>query len=172
MLEALRGLQHLKEGLERFSPLVHEPVLETLLAQRQNHFFHCICSRDPKALEEAVKDLVGFGVGLTPSGDDFLTGCLATLWFCLGPEDFLVEFLRRELMRHLDCTTFISAQMLRWVCQGRIRLSLLRLIAELCKGNLEAAELNLQALLQVGATSGHDMATGVRCALQSLLSTK
>ncbi|RYA92140.1 hypothetical protein DD593_27305, partial [Enterobacter cloacae complex sp. 742-ADZ3-9B] len=34
----------------------------------------------PDALERQVPQLIGFGKGLTPDGDDYLLGYLAALW--------------------------------------------------------------------------------------------
>lgn len=166
-LEARRGLQRLEGLLDRMPPPGSATVLEGLLEQRTQALVNAFRAA-PDRIAPAVEGLVGLGLGLTPSGDDILTGCLAGLWYCLGPGDVRVITLRKELARCADRTTFISARMLRSACEGRFRISLQRLVEQVFLSVPRELQSALEALLGVGATSGRDMALGVLCACRML----
>lgn len=166
-LEVQRGLQRL-EGLLPETPAPGcEVPLGALLHRRTEDFRTAFCSCQ-SLVGPSVEGLVGLGLGLTPSGDDFLTGCLATLWYSLGPGDSRVERLRKEIALRLERTTFISAQMLQAACEGRFRASLQKLVAQVFRDDGRELQRALDALLAVGASSGRDMAAGVLAACRIL----
>ncbi len=108
---------------------------------------------------EAVHGLVGLGVGLTPSGDDFLCGFLAALR-CRG------QVLGMDLEAGLWATGDISASLLRWASLGYWPEPLVDLAVALVGEDASEAVLALEALCALGHTSGADMATGFLSGLQ------
>ena len=62
--------------------------------------------------------LIGLGIGLTPSGDDFLCGFLAGLRLSDGSSVFL-PFLEQHILHTLDRTNEISAAFLRCAVLGQ-----------------------------------------------------
>lgn len=166
--EALRGLRRLEEPAKLLSAPHCSDVLEHELYLRGEQLKASLLAGDGTGIESAAERLAGLGIGLTPSGDDMLTGCLAALLHCLGAEDFCVNSLRSAMERLTDRTTFISGQMMRAACEGRFRSSLRQLIRALGSDDETGLDAALQAVLAVGATSGYDMLRGVRTAFETL----
>ena len=120
---------------------------------------------NPANLGGAIQTLLGYGAGLTPSGDDFLVGLLATLGARnrTHPDlrhSALCDALRSRLVR----TTDFGAALLANACDGHYDESLRRLLTL-------PADLP-QALAEVAAhghSSGHDTLCGMAWALPRLL---
>lgn len=111
---------------------------------------------DPGAAAGAATRLVGLGPGLTPAGDDVLTGLLLTL----GPSgsDWLAGPVLAEISRP-GRTTELSAQLLRDATYGDGIGQVADLLDALAgHGAVEAA---VRGLLAVGGTSGRALAEGV-----------
>ena len=120
---------------------------------------------DPASLGGAIQTLLGYGAGLTPSGDDCLVGLLATLGARNRTHPDLrhgaiCDVLRPRLVR----TTDFGAALLANASDGHYDESLRRLLTL-------PADLP-QALAEVAAhghSSGHDTLCGVAWALPRLL---
>lgn len=111
----------------------------------------------------AVRRLVGFGPGLTPSGDDILTGLYAALRV-LGPGAGL-QGLEEALAACAGRTTQVGGWMLTCALDGRWRASLQAVIAACADPALAGLPAAVERLLAVGASSGFDMCFGVHRAL-------
>lgn len=110
-------------------------------------------------IEATVLSLLGLGIGLTPSGDDYLVGTLAALRHT-QPHAKATQALIASIERHaIHKTNDISAQALICACQHYFKSSLLDTLKHLYQPH-QAAEY-LKQLLQTGATSGTDMAFGL-----------
>lgn len=117
-------------------------------------------------VSENIKRFIGFGEGLTPSGDDFLVGLVASLHFLNDPD--LKSFLQRikEIINsEKDRTTFLSGKFLKYACQGRFPETVLNLIEAFFSGDREEVEEAARKCLESGATSGKDTVLGVLCGL-------
>ena len=84
--------------------------------------YWAIAERDAAQTLEVARNLVGLGPGLTPSGDDFLVGCLRGLWLrrrnAPGVGQML-DRLQEELRPTLDArTTRVSAEFIRYALDG------------------------------------------------------
>lgn len=110
----------------------------------------------------AVRQLVGFGPGLTPSGDDILTGLYAALRV-LGGAD--LAGLETALAVCAGRSTQVSGWMLTCALDGRWRASLQAVIAACADPALTGLPAAVEQLLTVGASSGYDMCSGVHRAL-------
>ncbi|MBN6206049.1 DUF2877 domain-containing protein [Ralstonia pickettii] len=129
-------------------------------------------------LEQEVKDIklerfigrfVGAGVGLTPSGDDFLTGLLAA-WqyfdfslykdFAIHPDALMKKIYGR--------TTDVSYFMLKHCIEGEVNQVILDIME-----NLDGCPVHhLQEALKIGSTSGTDMLIGLSVGYQQLVNYK
>lgn len=158
--EARMGLSQLKKLLAETAPPAYDEALAELLRRRTGDLCAALLDNSVSAVP-LVGRLVGLGIGLTPSGDDWLAGCLAALLYAGGGGDPRVKSLQEGIGRHLDQTPFVSGQILRFALQGRFRGELRRLTACLFTENGRDAREPFQALLRVGASSGYDMAQGV-----------
>jgi Protein of unknown function (DUF2877) len=116
----------------------------------------------------AVDALVGFGPGLTPSGDDVLAGCLLGLSAWGGRPDVLRQF--REVVLHslirANATTFVAEQLLRLACSGFGNEAIDDVMVGGCARDPIATREAARRLLAVGATSGADSILGLLIALE------
>ncbi|NBJ71063.1 MULTISPECIES: DUF2877 domain-containing protein [Clostridia] len=146
---------------------VSESSIDTIYFQPFVKGFKTITEEIRKRqLKEFMYRFAGLGVGLTPSGDDFLTGLLAT-WHYFGfslYQDFMsqgnVEFA--SLKRR---TTDVSYFMLENCCFGYVNDALLDLLECIPHHPTNS----LQQVLSIGSTSGTDMLIGVSFAYRQLL---
>ena len=115
---------------------------------------------EPRALDE-IERLVGLGIGLTPSGDDFLVGLLAALNVPGSPR----HAWRRIGARVTDCafrqTHLISAAALRHAANGKVRASLVDLCHALMHDGPSRMLQALARVMRIGSSSGTEIALGV-----------
>ena len=117
-----------------------------------------------------ISDLIGLGIGLTPSGDDFLTGYLFTMF--LFKDDYaqkVYKLIKRELNNLEFSTTDVSRAMLNNLLKGKVRNKLIKFIRSLNK-NKQNFVYQFNRLLTIGSSSGMDMAVGVITAYREILS--
>lgn len=121
-----------------------------------------IKERDSAKISKNIKRLIGFGEGLTPSGDDFLVGLIASLYF-LGnsKSQHLLKKIKRIINLEKEKTTFLSGKFLEYACQGRFPETILDLIEAIFSENGEGTEEAARRCLDFGATSGRDTLLGV-----------
>ncbi len=112
-------------------------------------------------LLDASYEFVGMGMGLTPSGDDFILGCLA-VWKYWGSRLYDIYVDNEWIERLKGRTTTVSYFMLKNCIDGFVNESLLKLL-QYKSENTEKNHINslLQDLLKIGSTSGTDMLVGV-----------
>jgi hypothetical protein len=117
---------------------------------------------DGPELTSALLALVGLGEGLTPSGDDILTG----LAFLAAQPGMLLgsrlPAIRRAIAQAADRTTLLSATTMAAAADGRGRQRFHDLAAAVRDGR---PELGTPAVLAVGHSSGSDLLTGMSLAL-------
>ena len=137
---ALEGLRRLTEGLRR---------------------------GDAERFVDGARRLIGLGEGLTPAGDDLLVGSLAVAR--RFRPDFLVDNpgIGRALAdTALGGTTLVGREFLFEALEGRFSEIV---IALLTAADVPRARAALDDLLELGATSGADTATGMRLAVEALV---
>ena len=113
--------------------------------------------------EEAARELarlIGLGIGLTPSGDDFLCGVLAGLFLTGRSDTAFAQSLRDTIQQHLTDTIDISATFLSCALDRQFSLAV--------KGLETVAEVSdiRKSFLEIGHSSGMDTLCGVLYALQ------
>src|SRR5262249_9372136 len=99
--------------------------------------------------------LIGLGPGLTPSGDDFLIGALATL--AALNQTKMHAVLGRTVVAVLARTSPLSASFLRAAAAGHVGENLYAMIAALIGGDADAT---IAAAERIGHTSGWDTLAG------------
>ena len=116
--------------------------------------------RDPtvETCEAAAQRLLGLGHGLTPSGDDVLSGALIMLAALNRPETAMA--LSSAIQLHMDTATSpLSCAFLRAACDGEPSAALQHTIALLLNG--AAPSQVVAPARQVGHASGFDMLAGI-----------
>ncbi len=117
-----------------------------------------------------IKALIGFGIGLTPSGDDFITGMMAALGLIQTQyTEKILPRMKAQVKTYYCCTTDVSQQMLLAALEGEFKEGILNLIAALISDNPNILRLRLGELLAVGSSSGTDMTIGIVMAFQLII---
>lgn len=130
---------------------------------------------DSQAASDGADRLIGLGPGLTPAGDDVLSGLLAGLR-SLAPavtppvtslEERIDALAPRIAGRAVGRTTDVSVALLCHAAHGRLAAPAARLLAALVCTDAAAPRRIAVAsdeLLAVGSTSGRDLAVGMLAA--------
>jgi hypothetical protein len=116
-------------------------------------------------LKAATQDLIGFGPGLTPSGDDVLAGVLIGL-HASGRTFLAAELGALVTAASVDGTSALSAAFLRCAIDGETSADLHRVCsAALTNTDWPSA---LDTLNRIGHTSGWDHLAGVLLAITTV----
>ena len=134
-----------------------------------------VCNR----LTYGLSRLIGLGMGLTPTGDDILTGILGGLEVLkrilgtddVGPNDVRATLDRLRAVIRQEApgrTNLASCQALCSATEGRFCEALLHLLKALCRPSTTTREIITcaQSVLCLGHTSAMDLLTGVIAALE------
>lgn len=169
------GILPLLDTVERFKGLTFNSSglsMNTYCEFIQEVFIEIIKSLDRKAFGEVVGWLpkfIGFGPGLTPSTDDFLTGVILTyLASAMMGEDSMEtveEFAQNVYRFSIERTTKVSETMLKQVALGRASENHLKVVQSLFVSNDLNFEFLVKRVLANGATSGADFLLGVYCTM-------
>lgn len=121
-------------------------------------------------LDEAVGGLVGLGVGLTPSGDDYLVGSLAALHHlpAAGAVVPIVSALDAAVAVWASGSTTVSEHFLKAAAEGRFHhdVRCAAVAALSAPGDVEAA---FEQVAAIGSTSGTDVLHGLVDTLSTCL---
>ena len=119
--------------------------------------------------KEAVSALLGLGPGLTPSGDDFLGGMLIALYVC--GEKSVQKQLFTQVKSLLNSTGPVSRAHLKAAALGEGSHSLHNVLNMLFEGNETQLDSGIDAINQIGHTSGWDALAGAVVVLCQLALT-
>jgi hypothetical protein len=116
---------------------------------------------DLERLQAGAAGLAGLGGGLTPAGDDFLTGAMLWAWLAHPTPARLCRALAEAAVHR---TTTLSAAFLRAAARGECSAPWHALLAALSEGLGAEGEARITAAVQEilarGATSGADSLAG------------
>jgi hypothetical protein len=122
-------------------------------------------SQSIPATLEAARKIVGLGLGLTPSGDDFLTGFFGAAC-CFANDDAFRRTVFGSMRSVIHRTSLPSFFMLKAALRGLYPEPLVRLLISLMTRRVEDLRQAIDSLNRLGATSGQDFLAGVLCYLQ------
>lgn len=153
-----KGILALRGRESGLAPLVWEPEktpLCTLAGPRLELLCQGLKQGNKEAVEEGVKGLLGLGPGLTPSADDVLCGMMYGL---LRSDETMAQTLKAAVCAYADSrTNAVSAAYLKAIAQGEY-FSRMDNVWRFFTGQGQAC---LNALLEVGSSSGADMLLGL-----------
>ena len=112
-------------------------------------------------LLKGVAELKGCGVGLTPSGDDFIAGLLIGLNFLQKLHGSELQRLADAVCRAARGSSLFSNTAMELARQGLLFGRVKEVLLALVSGNGPSLRRAVQKLLAVGASSGADLATGL-----------
>lgn len=112
---------------------------------------------DAARVQAGAAQLAGLGGGLTPAGDDFLTGVMMWAWLTHPNPGLLCHLL---LEAAAPRTTILSAALLGAAARGECSAAWHVLLAALSRGTDGELVKAVQEVLSHGATSGADALAG------------
>jgi hypothetical protein len=161
------GANHALDKLN--TPIKLDTLHEKAFYHEVQRLAHVLHFDDESALYEALAAPVGMGIGLTPTADDFATGCLGLL---LAARPSCREWAGANRTRWLadiqEKTTFLGYEMLHHVLHGAINQAALDVITACLHPQAWEWEARVQRLLSLGSTSGTDMLCGIAFGLHAL----
>jgi hypothetical protein len=169
----MHNVRHCAAVVQQHAP-AHSIVRLMTDAQR-SRFTQCLAARlrhgvrqmQRGAFAAGARTLKGLGCGLTPSGDDFLTGFLLGCRVVEQLHGVDLRATRRTILTHALGGSPLSNAFLRCAAAGRPFAPTHALLQALAQPNTAAVRTCTMHLLAVGATSGADTAAGLLCALSS-----
>ncbi|NBE50291.1 oxamate carbamoyltransferase subunit AllH family protein [Streptomyces boluensis] len=127
---------------------------------------------DTAGIRAAILALHGLGPGLTPAGDDFLTGIALLSALDGSGLDGYARTLRDVLATHSGRTTLLSTTTLHEALSGRVRAALVDVLNVLAAGRgqserhlLDTVQNPVRRALAHGHTSGTDTLSGLATGL-------
>lgn len=147
-----------------FNKKINETTPLMLLAakDRISHSFALYTEEKYSESSAELARLLGLGIGLTPSGDDFLCGVMAGLQLAGASDHPFTHSLREAIRLHLKDTVDVSATFLRCALENQYSLAVNNLL-----GIPSAREIK-DTFLKIGHSSGIDTLCGIWYALQLL----
>jgi hypothetical protein len=146
--------------LDFFGPSLTSQSLNNRIHDLKNALNH------EKDCFEAIYNLIGFGEGLTPSGDDIVSGLLAGL--LLSNQFNKFHEIKQHVLKILEnknATSIISRNFINYACKGIFIESILSLHSAL--SNQIPVKPIVTQIGQMGQTSGRDYLMGLSVGITS-----
>ncbi|WP_042477464.1 DUF2877 domain-containing protein [Bacillus ndiopicus] len=155
-------------GIKRkpFAENSFEHELERMIHERTNLLKSALMQQELIEAQRHAISLLGLGPGLTPSGDDFLVGLFAVLCIRNSPCASYTSICGEIVQKAKTATNEISYMAIKKASEGLVRESLISLLVALLYGNEEELTKSLQQVLNIGSSSGTDIALGILCGLE------
>jgi hypothetical protein len=156
------GSAQLEGGIPE-KPFTHPEIVQLIQALNRD---------EPAALGDALMPFIGRGNGLTPSGDDLLTGLLLMLnrWgAALYPGlEIRIQTLNRAAIRAShQKTTLLSANLIECAALGQADERLVTALDGIITGQPEPSAC-ANSLLAWGNSSGSDALAGITLAVMAI----
>ncbi|QGN37041.1 DUF2877 domain-containing protein [Klebsiella oxytoca] len=135
------------------------------LKQRRKTLFNALLQGE--GITSAVANMIGLGIGLTPSADDYLVGLSALLFIDGHPAKQYRPAFLSALQQARPNTTLLSAITLEAAFEQRYRENIYRLINQLINQPHHFSIYAIANIKNIGSSSGCDMLFGMAdaCAL-------
>ncbi len=163
------GFWNTETGRSKFENSIHKAALPGVrLVERGIRY------KEAAALLDGSKILAGLGVGLTPSGDDFLVGVLSALHFNrlnvgkgFCPTLSVLNGIATESSKR---TSTFSGMLIRCAARGWYSDLVSDWLAAVHKGNANSALSATRRLFAIGHSSGKDTLAGLLTTVRGLVS--
>lgn len=127
---------------------------------RRESLYSSFESREKDCIRSALLKWIGYGIGLTPSGDDFLVGILFSNTICpILNQEFFEQL--KELVKEEKYTTDISTHYYLSAFENCYNDALIEMYDALLTFNRTLVRISIDKILQFGHTSGCDMIAGI-----------
>ncbi len=148
----------------------YNQALQQALIERTRMFCNAVKNKNDKKLIEAGTLLLGLGAGLTPSGDDYLVGFFAVLFFSSYRSETIWQLAHNLAQNARDSTNIISATYIKSASEKRFKKEISDLVQSVYQPDKNLIAQSLKKLLEVGSTSGTDITQGILDAFSILIS--
>jgi hypothetical protein len=155
----LRSPESLESPVEGWQKRAQGPI---------NRLMDGLEAGDTTSAVAGAADLAGLGMGLTPSGDDFIIGVMHALW-CTSPLQEASTFCTALLNAITPRTNRLSASYLARSACGEAGEAWHLLIQAMAQGDARALSAPVKSLIGLGHTSGQDALSGFVLSMRQLL---
>ena len=129
-------------------------------------FLKAIMSYDIDNIQDYGENIIGFGFGLTPSIDDFISGVMISILYLADYYNLnikkIYEFNNKLITKSINKTTKVSSEMLKHSAKGEVSGGIKQLMITLLSNeDDEKLTYDLKKVLSFGETSGSDTAFGL-----------
>ena len=118
-----------------------------------------LANKDMTAAKTMTSKLAGLGVGLTPTGDDYILGGLLAAWI-IHPPEVAKSFAREIANIAVPLTTSLSAAWLKSAGRGEAGILWHDFFYALISADSRSSQSTINRILMVGETSGLDSMSG------------
>ncbi|MDV4151416.1 DUF2877 domain-containing protein [Clostridium sp. AL.422] len=129
-------------------------------------FLKAVISYDIANIQDYAGNIIGFGYGLTPSIDDFISGLMTSIIYLRDYYNLdiknIYKFNNKLIEKSINKTTKVSSEMLKNSAKGAISRGIKQLMTTLLSEYDDVRITNdLKRVISLGETSGSDMAFGI-----------
>ncbi len=135
------------------------------IRQLTENFLDDCRQSDLAACLESARHILGLGGGLTPSGDDWLTGFFLYFARQNKQDKFMLDLGAAVTSMAYERTTKISANRIEAACRGWAEEMFLEVLDHLFTSSVELSEEQVQRLVNFGHSTGVDTYMGIYSAL-------
>lgn len=143
------------------------------MKERFSDFIEAYLQDDYELISNKAKNVIGYGAGLTPSMDDFLSGLMISRIYLF---DYLnkdlnacLEFNKRIIEKIQGKTTRVSEEMLKYSSKGEANEDIRSLMLSLISESKDDFILSIKKVAAFGETSGTDIISGIYIGSKILL---
>ncbi|WP_231566283.1 MULTISPECIES: DUF2877 domain-containing protein [unclassified Serratia (in: enterobacteria)] len=138
--------------------IFHQEIAR-LLQRNREELLRAI--RHNESPDKAIYSLMGLGMGLTPSGDDYLVGLCVILLISGHPAQKYRETFLAVLKSAQEKTTLLSAITLEAAINQRYRQVIGNLIVKIVRDDSHLILHTINEIKKIGSSSGYDMLHGM-----------
>ncbi|QNS14395.1 DUF2877 domain-containing protein [Mannheimia bovis] len=149
-----------KHGLNLLLQAQNDDLILSAFKQYLAQTEHFYTMNDEENACNILTKLIGLGIGLTPSGDDFLCGLLATFQYFNATQNSFYQKFTQQIKQNLVNTNAISNRFLDCALQQQFSLPILAFFKNLDKQNIEIEQLS-KLFENIGHSSGIDTLYGI-----------
>lgn len=136
------------------------------IIKRFVNYLKAVKDKDFKNISSATRDIIGFGPGLTPSTDDFVSGLMVSSIYLSEYSNLNIEesiLFNKEMVKDIqNRTTIVSENMLKFASVGEVYETVRNLmITILSKSDEKNLVEIMDQIVEFGHTSGTDILCGV-----------
>lgn len=136
-------------------------LIEKALKDKISNFLKNL-DNGAEELRDSLLKIIGFGNGLTPSGDDFLIAFMTAInSFESKKNKDLFKRIRSIFKKEKLSTTDISKNMIEDSLDGYARERIVNFIKQLFKDDNKEFKDSMEELFSIGSSSGVDLSVGI-----------